>query len=1135
MNGGNIMRRLLSLVLVVTMILALIPATVLATSSGNMDNFVLNGAYKEGTFRDVSSKDWYAEGVATAYELGLMKGNGRLFSPSGSVTLAEAITMAARLHSRYTTGKDAFVQGSPWYQVYVDYAEDNGILAKNEFADVTVSATRGQMTHIFASALPAEELQAINTVTKLPDVSTDTQYVEDIFLLYRAGVLTGNDAKGTFTPNATIQRSQAAAIIARMALPELRKTLNLQSTEAKLSDAVQPLAVTRQLVDLEAAGNIEPYSEHWFWESRKVTESLAKAPGLAYSLTFSDQTSFSQLPAGYDPDSLLEWGKYPGLNMDILHKHGFTGKGAVIAYVDQPASSHEQYNHVNIHYTNNTDNDSSMHGPAVLSLLAGKDIGTAPEAEIYYYGHASWKGDSLTRAECLYQIIEQNKSLPEGKKITMVGYSDNISDERPNAQAWRDAVAACEAAGIMVWFCGEYSAATFLPMSDKNDYHNLSVVHWGGRAPELVYVPSSGRTTAATDDGASYIYWSDGGLSWTMPYMLGLYAIAIEIDPNLTQKEIRDLVVDTAYDNNGMRIVNPVGFVATVLQKVGRTAEAKAMLAEVAARQNYLYAVMDTASMTAEDLKAVGSYLATITDATVLVADASSFSNAKALYSALQADSAARGGTVVGVQIFGTASMVPAFQVQYKVQMPSAVDEGGFFLTDLFYGNFSNDASRIAEGYNVLDHFAQGWNVDLIPDWPVARLPLAKGEFSAFFEKYEAFALETGLEQSELVNFSNPIFNSRSHPDDMGTFLNRMKNEFKLLDVDYRLYGNLDGDAPVTTKVLGGFTKENLAKENDAAIMELLINSHGQRDNIDQCIFKNGEEVRVSFLNMNDINSVLDGNAYYLDCWTCNNGNKMSDNLTTTALNGRCVGMFSATTIIANNGVDCKASLKEMQNSNFYWFYYNYLKALHEGKNRSQAFYVAQKAHGEALMECSTRPLTASGNYQFNLCNLLAYHNFGVLEPNTAAMAISDAKGYIAQAGQSVPKQTAQQGSGNHGSAPILTDGTPVGKVKTLRWTDSNQLQAGSYKIHSYTAQTLDNGYIRFTIEYTAPKNLRMVAFNPPDGALFKLFGSYTSDARESQSFDLKEADVRAVKMFSVSFSAGDNNRFFVFISTTGL
>ena len=63
------------------------------------------------------------------------------------------------------------IQGSPWYQVYVDYARSNGILSGDEFLNgYGENITRGQMAHLFASALPQEALTAINVVESLPDV-----------------------------------------------------------------------------------------------------------------------------------------------------------------------------------------------------------------------------------------------------------------------------------------------------------------------------------------------------------------------------------------------------------------------------------------------------------------------------------------------------------------------------------------------------------------------------------------------------------------------------------------------------------------------------------------------------------------------------------------------------------------------------------------------------------------------------------------------------------------------------------------------------------------------------------------------------------------------------------------------------
>ena len=71
--------------------------------------------------------------------------------------------------------------------------------------------------------------------------------------------------------------------------------------------------------------------------------------------------------------------------MDVLHEHGFTGKGAVIAYVDMPFAQHEQFADANVHYVDNSGTEPEPHGTTVLSMLVGKDIGTAPEAEVYFY------------------------------------------------------------------------------------------------------------------------------------------------------------------------------------------------------------------------------------------------------------------------------------------------------------------------------------------------------------------------------------------------------------------------------------------------------------------------------------------------------------------------------------------------------------------------------------------------------------------------------------------------------------------------------------------------------------------------------------------------------------------------------
>jgi len=198
-----------------------------APPAATLENFTPVNTYTAGQFADVAETYWGAANIESAYALGLMKGvSDTAFDPEGAVGLAQAVTMAARLHSIYTTGTESFVQGEVWYQTYVDYCKENGIL-KEDFADYNAPARRDQFAVLLAAALPEEALPAINTVTLIPDVAPESENAAAIYALYRAGILTGNDAAGTFAPDTTINRAAAAAILTRMADPTLRKTVSL--------------------------------------------------------------------------------------------------------------------------------------------------------------------------------------------------------------------------------------------------------------------------------------------------------------------------------------------------------------------------------------------------------------------------------------------------------------------------------------------------------------------------------------------------------------------------------------------------------------------------------------------------------------------------------------------------------------------------------------------------------------------------------------------------------------------------------------------------------------------------------------------------------------------------------------------
>lgn len=214
------MKKLLSVTL--TLILFITMLAVPASAKG-LNNFQRSRTYN-GHFKDVSATAWYCDNIKTAYELDLVDGTAPdKFGVSGNVTIAQTITMAARMHKIYHEGNREFTASSPWYKSYVDYALQNGII-KKAYSNYGADISRSEFAAIFSRALPDEALREINLVqdNAIPDVPSTAANAAEIYKLYRSGILGGNDKSGKFTPNNPIRRSESTAIAARMSDEELR-------------------------------------------------------------------------------------------------------------------------------------------------------------------------------------------------------------------------------------------------------------------------------------------------------------------------------------------------------------------------------------------------------------------------------------------------------------------------------------------------------------------------------------------------------------------------------------------------------------------------------------------------------------------------------------------------------------------------------------------------------------------------------------------------------------------------------------------------------------------------------------------------------------------------------------------------
>ena len=208
------------------------------TTTDDSTPFVLLRVY-EGQFADVKDGDWFAPSVVSAYEYGLLNGRSESsFAPNGNVTIAELLTIAARLRAIYTTGSDAVIptakENEAWYAPYVSYLKSQNLLDNSFEGFYLLPASRAQMAGIFAFAVPEEWYTEPNAslVTSayasrdyIADVTDKTPYRSEILLMYRRGLLAGMDEAGSFYPDRSVSRAEIASLLTRVVEPETRLTL----------------------------------------------------------------------------------------------------------------------------------------------------------------------------------------------------------------------------------------------------------------------------------------------------------------------------------------------------------------------------------------------------------------------------------------------------------------------------------------------------------------------------------------------------------------------------------------------------------------------------------------------------------------------------------------------------------------------------------------------------------------------------------------------------------------------------------------------------------------------------------------------------------------------------------------------
>ncbi|MCG3128020.1 MAG: hypothetical protein CHACPFDD_02893 [Phycisphaerae bacterium] len=291
--------------------------------------------------------------------------------------------------------------------------------------------------------------------------------------------------------------------------------------------------------------------------------------------TFDTRTRWpaaGRLPADFDAARITELGKNPGLGLRSLHARGVTGRGVAIAIVDQPLIvDHEEfgarirlYEEINI----TSDTPAQMHGPAVASIAAGKTVGVAPGADIYYIAafvfDTKAKPRSDTRdfrwyAQAIRRILEVNQQLPPGGRIRAISLSAGWNASEAGYDEMQQAVLAAKDAGLLITSSNferihgrPINGLGRAPLADPDRFDSYTPGMFWAKNPDnpalphdALLIPMDSRSTAAPNGRQDYAFYRQGGWSWITPYLAGVYALAAQVKPEITPDEFLMLAFKT--------------------------------------------------------------------------------------------------------------------------------------------------------------------------------------------------------------------------------------------------------------------------------------------------------------------------------------------------------------------------------------------------------------------------------------------------------------------------------------------------------------------------------------------------------------------------------------------------------------
>jgi membrane protease YdiL (CAAX protease family) len=418
-------------------------------------------------------------------------------------------------------------------------------------------------------------------------------------------VLAGFLLAATLTPRFATPTTSSVASIARRPPPAHLGGGVLKSLPQELlPGAVDLRGRDLSALDLRSPQALAKVSAAWF-------DQRTKWPGR------------ERLAAGFDPTQMMDLGRVPGPGVRTLHAEGITGHDVAIGIVDQALLvDHVEYRDALMSYEEmdmGANETAQMHGPAVASIAVGRTVGVAPAARLYYVavGQLGALRESHNYARGVRRLLEINRQLPLDRRIRVISLSRGWDTIAPGYDEMDLAARQAEAEGVFVVSPNAsqrgfpFNGLGRAPAADPERFESyVPGLFWAdvffrawacrdlrrvpaGTSPRMsaalheqyvkltqsLFVPMDARTTASPTGPHEYVFYRGGGWSWSIPYIAGLYALAVQVDPSITPPRFWALVRRTGrmvlLKHEGQEIpfgpiADPPGLIAAVRAHAAR-------------------------------------------------------------------------------------------------------------------------------------------------------------------------------------------------------------------------------------------------------------------------------------------------------------------------------------------------------------------------------------------------------------------------------------------------------------------------------------------------------------------------------------------------------------------------------------